>query len=89
MSFVYNRDGLVEDWECRHGYPAQACGVPSEHPQITDLCSQVGVEMMRWYRTLPDQSHVRMAKIWFMERDVVPGYCDEDIRPDLHRLAGL
>jgi len=84
--FVYDHSGMAYDWECRHGYPSQACGVVVDSP-INNLCAQVGEHMFEWYNRLPEQSHVRLGKVFYMERGELP--VEEPNRPNLGRLAGL
>lgn len=88
MMFTYSERGVVDGYECRHGYPSDACCV-IEHPARPPMCPSVGREMLRWYAALPEQSHVRLGKIDFMRRGTLPGWDDSPNRPDLHKLAGL
>lgn len=86
--WIWNRNGTAPvDWECRHGYPSQACGV-IQYPQVPDMCAWVGQEMLRWYNSLPQQSHVRLGKIEMMREGRV-GTEREDFQPNLHKLAGF
>ena len=90
MSFTYNEQGIVDGYECAHGYDPEACGVMT-HPTVPDLCARVAEHMMNWYSRLPQQSHVRLGKREYMRVGDVPLGKEEFApgRPNLQRLAGL
>ena len=84
MAFLYNSQGVVDGYICRHGIDSREC-TEVYFPSVPDLCARVGERMLAWYDTLPAQSHVRLAKVSLMRYD---GDTERN-QPDMKRLAGL
>ena len=89
MAFLYNSQGVVDGYICRHGIDSREC-TEVYFPNVPDLCARVGERMLAWYDTLPAQSHVRIGKVTQMRAGLTPDTSEEiPNTPNMKRLAGL